>query len=582
MNTTDTTLSVKNIDKSQKFNNGSTYIPLRQAKRRTQSLDGLWDFGFTPAPEDAFRFDSKMVVPGCWDASVEYALRRGVGHYRRRITVAESGMYRLCFEGVVNSIRGELDGERILEHYGPHVPFVSKDFHLEQGNHELILHVDNRFGKHNTLLEKKCGWYCYGGIHRSVTLEKTPQFRVDHIAVTTLDVDGTTAGVEIQINLSNDCDDVAMRIETSSGEILFESQDKTDGGTLKKNLRLEDITPWSPQTPALYYVTVETPDDGLCERVGFRTIRAENRKLLLNGKEIKLRGINHHDYHPESGHTSDLLRVKRDLDIIKGMGMNFVRTSHYPKDSMFLDLCDEMGLMVWEETPGWQNGPDMMQTELFLTQHLQSVRDMVVNHYNHPSIILWGFLNEVRSEYEELRPVFEAIIQKFRELDSSRPLTFATNRLLHNPDKMLDLVDILSPNIYNGWYLGEYGEGFPEDPAGYFQELLKWFKQLGVDDKPIIIGEFGAGGTKGTHRLDRRRWSEEMQLDILEEALDAYDENPDIAGYAMWLFADTACCESKEIRHPNSHNSKGLLDEYRNPKMAYHYIKRRLTRAKRQ
>ena len=548
----------------------------RHLKRQRLLLDGLWDFCFTPTPDDPVGFVSRMAVPGCWDASVEFALQRGVGHYRQTVAVPASGAYRICFEGVANGAVVEVDGKRVGNHFGPHVPFATPDFHLDEGSHEIVIHVDNRFGEHNAILLKRCGWYCYGGIHRSLCLEKVPEVRVDRLHVTTLSVDETAATVAIQASFSAKAGEAMIHVTSVGGETLWQERVPFANGRMRKTVELGGVVPWSPETPALYVVRVETDDDDLCHRVGFRTIACSNGRILLNGREIKLHGINHHDYHPESGYTSDLLRMKRDLDIIRELGLNFVRTSHYPKDSLFLDLCDEMGLLVWEETPGWQNGPAEMRTERFRQQYLQSVSDMVIAHYNHPCIILWGFLNEVRSEYQDLRPVFEAITGRFRELDPHRPVTYATNRLLHNPDKMLDLVDVLAPNLYNGWYLEEYGKEYPTSPAGYLERLLKWFDEQGLGEKPVVIGEVGAGGVAGTHRLDRRRWSEEHQLDIFEEALDAYDDNPRVTGYALWLFADTACCESEEMKRPNSHNSKGLLDEYRNPKMAYHAIRARL------
>ncbi len=538
-------------------------------------LDGLWAFAFTSGPDEPIAYDTKVVVPGCWDATLDHALKRGVGHYRRTLHVAQAGRYRVCFEGVANGARVEIDGELVADYFGPHTPFVTDDIELAAGNHDLVVHVDNRFGDHNTILLEKCGWYCFGGIHRAVWLEKVPDVRVDQLHVTTLALSEPKATVRIAGQLSQSCSAVRVTLQDNREKVIA-VRDWSGDATFDLTLELDDITAWSPDHPALYTVVVQTPDDVCRERFGIRTIETRGRTLLLNGKPIRLRGINHHDYYPESGYTTDLLRMKRDLDIIKDMGMNFVRTSHYPKDGAFLSLCDEMGLLVWEEAPGWQNGPAEMRTPLFKTQYLRCVRDMVSAHYNHPSIIMWGFLNEVRSEYDDLRPVFEAIVEQFRALDSHRPISFATNRVLDNPDRMLDLIDVLAPNLYNGWYGTEYGDAFPKSPAAYFEELLKWFDEPDLAEKPIIIGECGAGGTAGFHRLDRRRWSEEHQLDLVEEIIDSYDAHPQLAGYAIWLFSDTACSESEEMKRPLSHNSKGLLDAYRNPKMAYHMVKRRL------
>ena len=117
----------------------------------------------------------------------------------------------------------------------------------------------------------------------------------------------------------------------------------------------------------------------------------------------------------------------------------------------------------------------------------------------------------------------------------------------------------------------EYG-----NPHTFITQQIKWFDANNLGDKLIIIGEFGAGAVPGLHRHDRRRWSEENQVDIVTEALKLYDTHPRIAGYAIWMFADTACSENEELGRPGSHNCKGILDEYRNPKMAFDAVKKYL------
>jgi beta-glucuronidase len=272
--------------------------------------------------------------------------------------------------------------------------------------------------------------------------------------------------------------------------------------------------------------------------------------------------------------------MKHDIDIIKSMGCNLMRTSHYPKDETFLDLCDEMGVMVWAEATGWQNTPEMMTTPLFAKQCAQCIDEMIEAQFNHPSIIIWGLLNEVRSEFEEVRPVMSRLISRIRELDPTRPLTFATNRLLHNKDRMLDLVDIISPNLYTGWYKDFYGkEAENLDESGYFEKLLEWFDEDGLSGKPVLIGEFGAGGIAGFHSFAKERWSEEFQSEILQDALETYTRHPRCAGAIAWLFSDTLCCESEGIYRPYSHNCKGIVDAYRRPKAAYGIIKKYFTEA---
>lgn len=550
--------------------------------RYLTSLDGLWDFAFSPDGHDRqpSQYNSSMAVPGCWDASIEFALQRGVGCYRRQFRVPEDGRYLLRFDGVANDAAVFVNGEHLCSHYGPHTPFVSPAIRLNAGPHTLEVKADNRFGDHNTLLQEKCGWYCYGGIHRSVYLERLADVRIERLTGRVLAVDETTARVRLSAELRNYSDTFQSRSLSLFFDHLDEAQlevelEPRQTKEISREFALLDIQPWTPDNPALYTLAAVTQDDDLRERFGVRTIECRERNILINGEPVKLRGVNHHDYQPNSGYTNTLEQIKYDLDLIKQLGLNFVRTSHYPKDQLFLDLCDEMGLMVFEEATGWQNGPEEMRTNRFRDQCSQCIEEMVKTHENHPSIIIWGLLNEVRSEYDDLRPVFEHLINRFHELDPTRPVTYATNRLLfmgtEKQDKMLDLVDILCPNLYNRWYENIVG---PEngDPADYLERQLANFDEQGLSDKPVIIGECGAGAQLGCHRIDRRRWSEEMQADIVQEIIEVYGKHPRIAGYAIWLFADTACSENEEMGRPGSHNCKGLVDEYRRPKMAFYKV----------
>lgn len=549
--------------------------------RWTQSLDGLWQFAFSADGSEAPEYDSRIAVPGCWDASAEFALQRGVGFYRRLFEVSEEGKYILRFDGVANDARVIVDGQEIARHYGSHTAFETSMVELGAGVHTLEVQADNRFGEHNTLLLQKCGWYCYGGIHRSVRLERVRDVRIERLTAQVLELDGSNARLQLTAALHNTSQELQERnLELRFGKEWEENVNITlepeQTVTIQKEFTLSGIQPWTPESPALYTLYAACEDDDLIDRFGIRTVACRGRDILLNGEPVELRGINHHDYQPESGYTNTLLQMKRDLDMIQELGLNFVRTSHYPKDRLFLDLCDELGIMVFEEATGWQNGPEEMRTERFRDQCGQCIEEMVYEHANHPSIIIWGLLNEVRSEYEDLRGVFEYLIGRFHQLDPTRPVTYATNRLLFmgpdKQDKMLDLVDILCPNLYNRWYEDIVGKE-NGDPAKYLDKQIAWFDEQGLGDKPIIIGECGAGAQLGCHRHDRRRWSEEMQADIVSEIIDVYGEHPRVSGYAIWLFADTACSENEEMGRPGSHNCKGLLDEYRRPKMAFYEVK---------
>lgn len=547
-------------------------------QKNVRNLDGEWFFSL----DKNFSEADLIAVPGCWDTTFKFLRHRGKGYYKKNLTITKKGSYRLVFDAVANQAKVFLDRKIICEHYGPHTRFYTDINILAEGEYELIVEVDNSFGNHNTLLEEKCGWYCFGGIHRSVWLEKLQDVFIETARVNCKNITLGNATVCIYAELNNISDTAISDILKISikGVVNKEIPFKLAAKEQKEiviELTIETPELWAPENPFLYELKLSVGKDDYCSNFGVRKVECSDGKILLNGKKLFIKGVNHHDYQPLTGYTQTLAQMKYDLDIIKDMGCNLVRTSHYPKDEMFLDLCDEMGILVWSEATGWQNTPEVMKTPLFEQQCTQCIEEMVKEQYNHPSIIIWGLLNEVRSEFEEIRPLMSRLIKRFRELDPARPVTFATNRLLHNKDKMLDLVDIISPNLYTGWYKGFYGEDAEEmDEAGYYEKLLEWFDSEGLSDKPVLVGEFGGGGIAGFHSFAKERWSEEFQADILDDALKVYTKHPRCSGAVVWLFADTLCSENEGLFRPYSHNCKGIVDAYRRPKKAYNVIKKYL------
>ncbi len=203
----------------------------------------------------------------------------------------------------------------------------------------------------------------------------------------------------------------------------------------------------------------------------------------------------------------------KDMEIMRDMGVNAVRTSHYPNDELFLDLCDEMGIMVWEENHARGYELDKMQNPNFEKQCEDCNREMVQNHYNHPSIIMWGILNECASHTPEGSRMYKEQFEQIRSMDQSRPLTFACNHPY--VDLSLAFVDIVSFNLYPRWYSNE-------DVREHIIKILEWTQTNGGKDKPVIISEFGAGAIYGFREPTKVKWTEERQADILEESLSAY------------------------------------------------------------
>ena len=251
-------------------------------------------------------------------------------------------------------------------------------------------------------------------------------------------------------------------------------------------------------------------------------------------------------------------------------GANSVRTCHYPNDPRFLDLCDELGVLVWEEHHARALPMSILETPLFREQEAACNEEMVAQHVNHPCIYIWGVLNECESETEAGREIYRAQLEHLRTLDPTRPVSYASCRFF--TDICMDLADVVSWNIYPRWYVDE-------SVKSYSDRLLAWMEEHGAAGKPILITEVGAGGIYGYHDpFARSIWSEERQCDILREQLGTLLANPRLSGIYVWQFADVRVAEEWAMHRPKTQNNKGIVSSLRQPKMSYAAVKELFTK----
>jgi beta-glucuronidase len=333
-------------------------------------------------------------------------------------------------------------------------------------------------------------------------------------------------------------------------------------------LKVPAPRPWSVAVPNLHYLQVRVGDDDLCVRFGLRQVRVEGDAILLNDWPVKLLGYCRHEAHPQFGPALPEAQMLADLELMRDMGCNFVRGAHYPQDQRFLDLCDEVGMLVWEENTGWQQDVRHFGDANYMRQQLKGADEMVRASVNHPSVIMWGIFNESHSELEEARPAYEQVLGRIRELDPTRPVTFASNR--RGKDVCLDLADIVSFNFYPGWYSGDL-----EDVVPSIRRELQTARKRG-GEKPFIVSEIGAGAMYGWRDQNATRWSEQYQTELLRLAASEVVRNKRIAGVALWQFCDCRTSElvTRALGRPRTFNNKGTVDEYRRPKQAYEVVKK--------
>jgi beta-glucuronidase len=195
---------------------------------------------------------------------------------------------------------------------------------------------------------------------------------------------------------------------------------------------------------------------------------------------------------------------------------------------------------------------------------------MVAMSFNRPSVIMWGILNESHSHDPRCRPAYETLLSRLRQLDPTRPVTYASNHPLN--DVCLDLADIVSINCYPGWYHGEIA-----DVPDKLDEITTHLDSAGHHDKPLIISEIGAGAISGWRDGNQTRWSEQYQAKLLDTVVrHLFVDRARACGLSIWQFCDCRTSEAvhKILGRPRGFNNKGVVDEYRRPKLAYKVVKR--------
>ena len=535
--------------------------------RQGEELDGLWDLHM-----DGVEKSYRLPVPSCWEQHPDFLRYRGVGTYTRKITLAQMENLHLEFKGVSHTADVFLDGHQITHHYNAYTPFSAVIQNVSAGEHILRVVVDNRFTA-DSALHIPNDYYTYGGIIRPVCLEYLPDVYIRKVHFTPVWINGIWHG-EIEISLCNlsQKDYRASLCITLNGQSIH--ADAYLEASKERIVHLSHAFPsvreWSPEHPNLYmlnsvvYIEGKEIDDFI-ERVGFRRIEIQGTRLLLNGNPIFLKGFNRHEDYASDGCAVSFQHMVQDMDLMQDMHANAVRTCHYPNDERFLDLCDERGILVWEESHARGLTLPDMQNPNFERQCADCIHEMVENHYNHPAIIIWGILNECASETEEGRRMYEKQYAQLQSLDASRPATSATCR--HFKDICLDLPDIVSYNLYAGWY--------EDSPAAERNRReIDWIRESGGANKPIIASEFGAGANYGFRDRSHCKWTEEYQADVLRDHLNYYLNDPNVSGAFIWQFAD--CRVSEEVwfaKRARCHNNKGVVDEYRRPKLAYDVVK---------
>jgi beta-glucuronidase len=582
--------------------------PIQNNFRNKLDISGIWDFQTDPdeigenngwylgLPETR-----PLAVPGSWNEQYADLFNYfGLGWYSKCFHIPNDWSSERVFIRVGSAnyfCTIYINGAKVGTHEGGHLPFCFDiSDYLKWGGENLItISVDNHLiptrvppagvgssiasgniteGYPSTTFD----FFPYSGIHRPVVLYTVPKDHIEDITVVT-DIQGIDGMVRVLAKTNSP--QQRGRVIISGGEVVVEEELVFLNGMAATTLKVPSARFWSHKDPYLYSLTLLTNTDCYSMEIGIRTIDVKGKQLLLNGEPVQLKGFGRHEDFFASGRGLNLPLMIKDYQLMRWVGANSYRTTHYPYSEDEMRLADQEGFLIIDETPAVGLQFDHEENiEERLRVCLQQIDELVSRDKNHPSVILWSVANEPmppglieqfsRDEANE-NPLAQAgkefltrLLQHIRALDPSRPATFVS--VMGTPLDWQTECDLICMNRYWGWYFqgGELEKGFDT----LDQELDQTWDALG---KPIILTEFGADTQPGLHGHPSVMWTEEYQADFIRGYLEVAARKDFVVGAHVWNFADFAAVQS--IYRVGGMNMKGVFTRSRQPKMAAHLLR---------
>ena len=558
--------------------------------RQTISLNGRWqtiidpyetgyyDYRYQPSangyfknskpknPGDLVEYDfdasAQLNVPGDWNSQDQKLLfYEGTLWYKKSFDYQKKAHVRLFVHfGAANYLADVyLNGQKLGRHEGGFTPFNFEITQLvREKDNFLIVKVDNK-RRRDAVPTLNTDWWNYGGLTRDVTLvEVSKTFIQDYFLQLKR---GSRDEVSGWVRLNGATADKVITVEIPDANVK-QTVTTDANGHAPVNVRAR-LDLWSPGNPKLYRVKLTTESETIEDRIGFRSIETKGTEIILNGRSIFLRGISLHEESPLRGgraFSEDDARLL--LTWAKELGCNFVRLAHYPHNEHMTRLADEMGVMVWSEIPVywtilWDN------PETFENARNQ-LSESITRDKNRASIILWSVANETPLGEARLK-FLKGLIDQARIMDPTRLLTAANERRYADAntqivdDPLGAYLDVLGCNEYVGWY-----DGPPEKADNLDWKIMQ--------NKPLIISEFGGDALFGYHGEKGQRWTEEYQKDLYEHQIAMLRRIPSLRGMSPWILTDFRSPRRPLPRIQDFYNRKGLISNRGERKQAFYIL----------
>lgn len=572
--------------------------PKMNGFREVIDLSGFFDFKLDPDNvgeeknwQKGVESSRSIGIPGSWNEQfIDTRDYLGPTWHFKKFYVPSSWKEKLVWFriGAANYYaKVWINGEFIGEHEGGYLPFqfeVTDKVRFGKENF-LSVKVDNQLSpervppgnipeeehprsvRQRSYPDVNFDFFPYGGIHRPVYLFCTPLDYIEDIAVTT-SIEGKKGLIKYRITKKGGEAKEAF-IHLGDENTRLDQKTEFRGNMAEGELTIDEATFWSPDNPHLYEMVVEllspegAPIDEYTLSIGIRTIEVKNDRLYLNGEPIFLKGFGKHEDFPIIGKGLNLPLIVKDYSLMKWIGANSFRTSHYPYSEEMMNMADKEGFLVIDEIPavGLFFGKGNKRRLSLCKQYL---RELIARDKNHPSVIMWSIANEPHSTKPEAKEFFRQLYEHTKKLDPSRLVTLVS--MFGLKEEALAYVDVICLNRYYGWYT---------EPGQLDRASHKLSRELDAlyqtYKKPILLSEFGAGAIAGVHAHPAELFSEEYQAELIQKYCEVIESKPYMIGEHVWCFADF---KTAQVAYRVALNRKGVFTRTRQPKLAAHLLRK--------
>lgn len=601
-----------NYEKRERLNDGWLFL--------RQDIGNIWE-AVRPAvkgsPEEVPLW-TEVSLPHCFNAEdavdpyVNYY--EGPGWYKKMLEVKNpytNGRTLLHFEGAGQKTEVYIYTQKVASHVGGYDEWTVD---ITDAMNQFLANGDaKRFGG-KIPLSIRCDntrdaemipsdlsdFNLYGGIYRYLNLVYTPTLALNQLHINaSVDAQGKQGelAIDVAFDTKNRPSSATLDIEVMDplGKLVKKEQVSLSDYSSQRILSITVPKPqlWSPDNPNLYTCEITLTSSGgkmtSLEKFGFRHFEfVEKGPFKLNGKRLLLRGTHRHEDHAGVAAAMTEDQIIAEMQLMKAMGVNFIRLGHYQQSRIVLELCDRLGILVWEEIPWCRGG--LGSTE-YKEQARRMLTNMIVQHRNHPSVILWGMGNE--NDWPNDFPEFdkEKIKDFMRELhDLSHKIDNTRLTSIRRCDFCKDIIDVYSPSIWAGWYRGIYTDY--KNVSLYEMNRVKHFLHVEwggdsharrfAEDPYQNLDKIETGGTTADERAGDASlyggslraskdgdWSESYICDLIDWHLKEQENMPWLTGAAYWPFKDFSTPVRPENPVPYM-NQKGVVERDLTPKESYY------------